>query len=156
MFFQIYRACRWQARIPTNLYRIKDTLNEGTYKKLICKHIDPDEVAHNEPPHLDLQCLSSSLWILSMIYLRRSMFLKFCRRKFCRLLFLALFTSRLVEYGTQLWRTWCPKTIRRFHVFHFLWSWSSFNYVLQRILPLKQRHIICVEIICKHVTFTIF
>ena len=22
---------------------------------------DPDEVAHNEPPHLDLHCLSSSL-----------------------------------------------------------------------------------------------
>ena len=22
--------------------------------------VDPDEVAHNEPPHLDLQCLSSS------------------------------------------------------------------------------------------------
>ena len=24
-------------------------------------NVDPDEVAHNEPPHLDLHCLSSSL-----------------------------------------------------------------------------------------------
>ena len=24
-------------------------------------NVDPDEVAHNEPPHLDLQCLSSRL-----------------------------------------------------------------------------------------------
>ena len=23
--------------------------------------VDPDEVAHNEPPHLDLHCLPSSL-----------------------------------------------------------------------------------------------
>ena len=23
--------------------------------------VDPDEVAHNEPPHLDLHCLTSSL-----------------------------------------------------------------------------------------------
>ena len=29
--------------------------------------VDPDEVAHNEPPHLDLHCLPSSLWILSVI-----------------------------------------------------------------------------------------
>ena len=27
----------------------------------ICKHIDLDEVAHNEPPHLDLHCLPTSL-----------------------------------------------------------------------------------------------
>ena len=29
--------------------------------------IDKDEVAHNEPPHLDLQCLQSILWILNTI-----------------------------------------------------------------------------------------
>ena len=29
--------------------------------------VDPDEVAHNEPPHLDLHCLPSSLEILNMI-----------------------------------------------------------------------------------------
>ena len=26
-----------------------------------------DEVAHHEPPHLDLHCLPSSLWTLNMI-----------------------------------------------------------------------------------------
>ena len=29
--------------------------------------VDLDEVAHNEPPHLDLHCLLSCLWILSKI-----------------------------------------------------------------------------------------
>ena len=29
--------------------------------------VDLNEVAHNEPPHLDLHCLPSSLWILNMI-----------------------------------------------------------------------------------------
>ena len=29
--------------------------------------IDLDEVAHDEPPHLDLYCLPSSLWILNII-----------------------------------------------------------------------------------------
>ena len=31
--------------------------------------VDLDEVAHNEPLHLDLHCLPSSLRILNMIYL---------------------------------------------------------------------------------------
>ena len=30
-------------------------------KKLSANSIDPDEVAHNEPPHPDLLCLPSSL-----------------------------------------------------------------------------------------------
>ena len=29
--------------------------------------VDLDEVAHDEPPHLDLHCLPSSLWILNTI-----------------------------------------------------------------------------------------
>ena len=29
--------------------------------------VDLDEVAHHEPPHQDLHCLPSSLWILNMI-----------------------------------------------------------------------------------------
>ena len=29
--------------------------------------VDLDEVAHDEPPHLDLHCLPSGLWILNMI-----------------------------------------------------------------------------------------
>ena len=33
----------------------------------IANSVDLDEVAHNEPPHLDLHYLPSSLWILYMI-----------------------------------------------------------------------------------------
>ena len=35
------------------------------------------EVAHNEPPHLDLHCSPSSIWILNIIYLELNMFWKF-------------------------------------------------------------------------------
>ena len=31
--------------------------------------VDPDEAAHNEPPHLDLHCLSSSVSVLNMVQL---------------------------------------------------------------------------------------
>ena len=46
-----------------------------------CNSLDPNEAAHNEPPHQDLHCLPSSLWILNMIK---------AWTKFCRLFFLAL------------------------------------------------------------------
>ena len=36
--------------------------------------VDLDEVAHNEPPHLYLHCLHSSLCILSKIQLRLNIF----------------------------------------------------------------------------------
>ena len=39
--------------------------------------VDLDEVAHNEPPHLDLHCLTSSPWILNMIQFGRKIFWKF-------------------------------------------------------------------------------
>ena len=32
-------------------------------------NVDPDEVAHDEPPHLDLHCLPSSILILNMTWL---------------------------------------------------------------------------------------
>ena len=31
--------------------------------------VDLDKVAHDEPPHLDLHCLPSSLWIFNVILL---------------------------------------------------------------------------------------
>ena len=37
--------------------------------------VDPDEVAHNEPPHLNLHCLLSSLWIFNMLQLGLKIFL---------------------------------------------------------------------------------
>ena len=42
--------------------------------------VDLDEVAHNEPPHLELHCLPSCLRILNMIQLGLDIFLKICRR----------------------------------------------------------------------------
>ena len=39
--------------------------------------VDFDEVAHNEPPHLNLQYLLCSLWILNMIWFGLNNFWKF-------------------------------------------------------------------------------
>ena len=57
--------------------------------------IDPDEAAHNEPPHLDLHCLSSNLGIFNTEYIELCTFLKVCKHRFCRLLF-----------GTKRVKTW--------------------------------------------------
>ena len=35
---------------------------------------DLDVMAHNEPPHIDLHYLPSSLWIFNMIYLGLNIF----------------------------------------------------------------------------------
>ena len=51
--------------------------------------VDPDEVAHNEPPHLDLHCLPSSLKSQFDIALMKHL-LNFCKCKFCHLVFLEL------------------------------------------------------------------
>ena len=46
--------------------------------------LDLDEVAHNEPPHLDLHCLPSRS-LNSQYNIAWSLhFLKICRRTFCR------------------------------------------------------------------------
>ena len=46
------------------------------WQKNLAKSIDPDEVAHNEPPHLDLCCLPMShlIWIYT-VCLRTTEFL---------------------------------------------------------------------------------
>ena len=46
--------------------------------------LDLNEVAHNEPPHLDLHSLPANLWILNMIWFGLNIFLRIRRRKFCR------------------------------------------------------------------------
>ena len=38
----------------------------STTKAELANTVDPDETAHNEPSHLDLQCLSSSPLIFNM------------------------------------------------------------------------------------------
>ena len=47
------------------------------------KGVDPDEVAHNEPPHLDLHCLPS---LNSQCHIALTVFEKL-QTKLCRLLF---------------------------------------------------------------------
>ena len=55
----------------------------GKLKRVVfANSVDPDEVAHNEPPHLDLHCLPSSLWILNMITLGQNIFWKFANINF--------------------------------------------------------------------------
>ena len=44
--------------------------------------VDPDETAHNEPSHLDLQCLPSSLLIFQHNSGYIQSFSKICRRNF--------------------------------------------------------------------------
>ena len=64
-------------------------INSVTETKLadLANSVDLDEVAHNEPPHLDLHCLPL-VFELSILYsLDLTFFLKISRRKFCRLLF---------------------------------------------------------------------
>ena len=52
---------------------IQSLLQEPTFTALKTKmvkfanSVDPDEVAHNEPPHLVIHCLPSSLLILIMV-----------------------------------------------------------------------------------------
>ena len=45
-------------------------------------NVDPDEVAQNEPTHLDLHCLPSSLWNLNMIRLEWNIILNFADENF--------------------------------------------------------------------------
>ena len=64
----------------------------NTTKADIANTVDQDETAHNEPSHLDLQCLPSSPVIfISLQFEMNDIFLKFCRRKFLSSAFLALF-----------------------------------------------------------------
>ena len=48
----------------------------------LANSVDLDEMAQNEPPHLDLHCLLSSLWILNMILLGLTIFWKFADENF--------------------------------------------------------------------------
>lgn len=51
--------------------------------------MNPEEMAHDEAPHLGLYCLPSSLYF-SIWYNLGEQFFKLFRRKFCHLLFGAL------------------------------------------------------------------
>ena len=59
--------------VLSHITNTKSPINENRW---ICNSVDGDEVANNEPPHLDLYCLHSSLWILNMIQYGQNIFLK--------------------------------------------------------------------------------
>ena len=52
----------------------------NTTKAEFANAVDPDEMAHYEPSHLNLQCLPTGLWIFNMIQYELKDFLKNCRR----------------------------------------------------------------------------
>ena len=58
-------------KYETNMVLL-NTLNTSNKTTEFTNSIDPDEVAHTEPPHQDLHCLSSSLLILNMIQLDKT------------------------------------------------------------------------------------
>ena len=65
--------------------------------------VDPDEGALNEPPHLGLHCLLSSLCIFPTTLYGENRFLIFCRHKFCPLLFgiLRIVRMDVLEFPMQ-------------------------------------------------------
>ena len=63
---------------------ISNTLSAREKTAEFANSIDPDEVAHNEPPHLDLHCLNCQLYSLD------KNILKICRGNFVVICFLAL------------------------------------------------------------------
>ena len=56
----------WQRIFVTALTFRLDQAISGTKIAEFANSVDLDEVAHNEPPHLELHCLPSNLSILSL------------------------------------------------------------------------------------------
>ena len=67
--------CSWRLLDFGDLWRkegikSKEGINSLTTRdenSWIANSVDLDEVAHDEPPHQDLHCLPSSLWMQNMI-----------------------------------------------------------------------------------------
>ena len=68
----------------------------------LANSVDPDEAAHNEPSHQDLQCLPSSFRNFNMIQLGEIIFFLNCRCKFCCVLFWRLVQLDSMESQTGL------------------------------------------------------
>ena len=56
--------------------------------------VDPDETAHIEPSHLELQCLPTSLFFFNTLQFILKAFRKVCRRNFVVCFFGALWVNR--------------------------------------------------------------
>ena len=65
--------------------------------------VDPDEKAHIEPSHLDLQCLPSSFLLFFFNIKQYKSFSKFCRRNFVVCFFGALrVKDAVINFGVQV------------------------------------------------------
>ena len=82
--------------------------------------VDPDEVAHNEPPHLDLHCLPSSLRILNMIQLGLNIFWKMADENF---VICFSVVKELIEISLSHWII-CERTINGI-ASEYLYVWST-------------------------------
>ena len=61
-WYDNYGLWPWQAKPrPKTVVVFFQAVLFSEFKRLENKHVDPDEVAHHEPPHLDLHCLQSPL-----------------------------------------------------------------------------------------------
>ena len=75
VFLPFYMFC---TSLLLSLCRVATHKKRQIMKIVECVNsIDQDEAAHNEPPHLDLHCLSFNLRILN-IYLCRNTLLQLC------------------------------------------------------------------------------
>ena len=68
--------------ISTDVSFLFNSVSTRDQKAESANSVDHDEVAHNEPPHLDLHCLLSSLWILNMIWFGLNILWKFTDENF--------------------------------------------------------------------------
>ena len=62
----LQETCMTSFTLPTLSFKTPDM-------KIVefANSVDPDEVAHSEPPHLDLYCLLCNLWILNMMHCKK-------------------------------------------------------------------------------------
>ena len=70
-----------QKKIKINSQKVNSFSTRDANSKF-ANSADLDEVAHNEPLHLNLHCLLSSLWILNKIKLELKIFWKFADESF--------------------------------------------------------------------------
>ena len=112
--------------------------------------VDLDEVAHNEPPHLDLHCLPSSLWLLNMTdflkdLLERGFTKPRSKYPTARVLSLMQFymTCNRVLYSPfpSLWRLWSYLIISSIPMeIHKHGIWNIVFHSFQRFKKILQLH----------------
>ena len=90
--------------------------------------VDFDEGAHNEPPHLYLHCLASSLWFVNILYPGLNSFFFFFFWKFADLNFVVCFyVIKLFQELT------CLKKHGSVHSFQFLYHKLGNQHIFQSV-----------------------